>query len=192
MEVGQMSELYSKQSQEQYLSITLRDLGIDETAPYGLGDAKKYKDLFVELTTFSPTSQSHLGVKFDSYSKLNSRNLNSFLAQVFSGLKVKKVYLYETFSVKKEKPNRVDLFQEVSTDKGAMICLRCCNSVKQSLYMSVRNAIAHGNIIYNGYFYILYSVSDDKKEYDSPVTFFLRIKSLGYLRSFTKVLEYYR
>ena len=188
-----MSETYAKQSEKQYLSITLRELGIDDDAPYGLGNAKNYKDLFVELTTFSPTDQSHLGDKFDSYSKLNTRKTNTFLEQVFSGLKVMNhIYLYGTFSVKIEKPNRVDLFQEVSTYKGAMICLRCCNSVKQSLYMSVRNAIAHGNIIYNGYFYILYSVTDDKKEYDSPVTFFLRIKSLGYLRSFTKVLEYYR
>ena len=57
--------------------------------------------------------------------------------------------------------------------------------------MGVRNAIAHGNIIHDGKYYVLYSVSDDKKEFDSEVTFFLRIDKLSKLGVFRRVLESY-
>ena len=185
-----MRDSYSKQSKKQFLSISLRDLGIDESAAYGLGNAQKYNTLFAQLTTFTPTKQSHLGTKFNVYRKLNNRNVDLFLQRVFSGFGAKNIYLYEVFDTKVT--SKVNLFSSVQSDTGPMVCLRCCNGVRDSLYMSVRNAIAHGNIICDGNYYILYSVSDDSKEYDSPITFFMRIKSLKRLETLEKTLELYK
>ena len=120
--------------------------------------------MFVQLTIFTPTNQSHLGIKFDDYTKLNTRNTDKFLQQLFSGLGLKNIYFFDTFETRKT--GKIDLYNSVVMDNEAMLCLRCMNGAKKSLYMAVRNAIAHGNIIYDGRYYILYSVSDDKIEYE--------------------------
>ena len=185
-----MADTYTKQAGNQILSVTLRDLGIDESTTYGKKKKKNYNKLFVQLTLFTPTNQSHLGIKFDDYTKLNTRNTDKFLQQLFSGLGLKNIYFFDAFETRKT--GKIDLYNSVVMDNEAMLCLRCVNGAKKSLYMAVRNAIAHGNIIYDGRYYILYSVSDDKIEYDSAITFYMRIKSLKLLESMNKVLEIYK
>lgn len=180
---------YVQESKTNRLFLSLRDLGIDENTSYGLNSSRYDHDLLMFLVMFTPTKQSHLGKKFAGYSKLNNSTLDSFLKSVFSGLGVKSVYLFNTFTEKGKMKN--DLRNLVLNDKDTMICLRCDNGARDSLFMSIRNSIAHGNIIEKDGFLVFYSISDDKNEYDSTVTFYLRIRQTSKLRAFKKVLEAY-
>ncbi len=180
---------YVQESKTNRLSLSLRDLGIDENTSYGLNSNRYDLDLLMFLVMFTPTNQSHLGKKFASYSKLNKSTLDRFLKTVFSGLGVKSVYLFNSFTEKGNKKN--DLRNQVLNDKDTMICLRCENGARDSLFMSIRNSIAHGNIIEKDGFLVFYSISDDKNEYDSAVTFFLKIRKTTKLQAFKKALEAY-
>lgn len=180
---------YVQESKTNRLSLSLRDLGIDENTSYGLNSNRYDHDLMMFLVMFTPTKQSHLGKKFAGYSKLNNSTLDRFLKSIFSGLGVKSVYLFNSFTEKGKKKN--DLRNLVLSDKDTMICLRCDNGARDALFMSIRNSIAHGNIIEKDGFLVFYSISDDKNEYDSTVTFFLRIRQTSKLRAFKKALEAY-
>jgi hypothetical protein len=180
---------YTKQAKENKLDITLKELDIDP-ASYQFDRSRKLDELFCNLTVYTPTMQSHYGEKFSAFPRLTQRELDGFLGRVFSALGVKKVYLYETYSDRTK--NKTDLYDDVVNETGTMLCLRCDSGVKESLYMAVRNAIAHGNIVRRGDYYELYSVSDQTKEYDSNVTFFLRIKKLEKLKALITILDNYR
>lgn len=181
---------YSENSKANRLYLSLRDLGIDERATYGLDDKKYDSKTFSKLVVFTPTTQSHLGDKFDSYRSLNNRTLDKFLKALFSGMGIKNVYLFTSYTEKTRK--KKDLRNSVINDKDALLCLRCDNGVRDSLYMSIRNSIAHGNLLEKDGFIILYSVSEDKAEYDSAITFFMRIKQISKLQALFRTLEAYR
>ena len=184
---------YSQQAKKNKLEITPRHLNIDENSVYEFQRTAELDEIFCNLTIYTPTSQSHYGKKFGDYPRLNNSTTNKFLESVFNGLGLKHVYVYETFSERGEtKGNKTDLSEAVLQTTDEMLCLRCDSGVKISLYMGVRNAIAHGNIVRQGDYYELYSVSDSLKEYDSHVTFFLRIKELGKLKKFLQSLEAYK
>lgn len=178
------------------MSLTLRELGINEETAFGYSGASshqsaKLEKLLMHLVINTPASQSHLGKKFCDYSKLNSNTTNNFLDQIFKGLKVQNaVYLFTSYTEKTKFKN--DLHPVVLARKAELICLRCDNGTKVSLYMAVRNAIAHGNILEHNGFYILYSVSDSRNEFDSNLTFFLRIRKLENIKTFLTVLEQYQ
>ena len=180
---------YAKKARASRLLLSLRELDIDETTHYSIPNERDAADLFVQLTVLTPTYQSHLGRKFEAYSKLNNRSTEGFLGALFSGLGINNIFLYKTFESKTAQT--YDLRNDVLSCKETMLCLRCDNGVLKSLYMSIRNAIAHGNIIEREGYIVFYSVSDDKKEYDSNITFFLRIRKQRNLSAFTKVLSLY-
>lgn len=180
---------YIQESKSNRLYVTLRDFGIDENTQYGLKDKKYDYNAIMPLLMFTPTNQSHLGEKFNCYSKLNNKSLDKFLKAIFSGLGVNSVYLYDSFSEKTK--NKKDLKKVVLSDKDTMICLRCGNGTRDSLFMAIRNALAHGNIVEKDGFIVLYSISNDQKEYDSTVSFLLRIKNISKLNAFSKTLKAY-
>ena len=179
---------YSEQSKSNKLTISLIELGIDEDSTYVFERTDSLDKLFCDLTIYTPSSQSHYGKKFSSY-HISSNKKDKFLKSVFNGMGVKNVYLYKTFSDRTR--NKNDLHNSVVNDTETMICLRCDNGVLESLYMAVRNAVAHGNIIHKDGFFILYSVNDDKTEYRSNVTFLLKITKLTNLKALIKTLNNY-
>ena len=180
---------YSEQSKNNKLSITLADLNIDEKSVYDFPRTDALDQLFCTLTTYTPTNQSHYGKKFESYKKLNSKTQEKFIQSVLNGLGIKKVFLYQSFTDRTK--NKNNLYNEVIKETDTLLCLRCDNGVVKSLYMSVRNAIAHGNIVKKDNFYVLYSVSDDKVEYTSNITFLLKITKLTNLKALIKTLNSY-
>ena len=180
---------YAQKAKTSRLQLSVRELGIDETAHYSFPNERNTNSLFVQLTVLTPTHQSHLGRKIESYSKLNKRTMEKFLSALFSGLGINNIFLYKTFESKTAQT--YDLRNDVLSCNETMLCLRCDNGVLKSLYMSIRNAIAHGNILEKENYIVFYSVSDDKKEYDSNISFFLRIKKFRNLSAFTKVLSLY-
>lgn len=181
---------YAGQADQNCLFISLSDLGISLNSLYEVKPNNQLSGIFSDLVVFTPSKQSHLGKKISEYSRLNSRNTEKFLQDVFNSLGIKKnVFLFKTFIPTKRKLN--DVFPAVIESTDQLLILRCDSGVKESLFMAVRNAIAHGNIVYDGKFYTLYSVADDKKEYESEVTFLLRIDRLEKLSKLRKTLEAY-
>ena len=175
--------------------LTLADLGVSSSSRYcdlAKTSEKREWNSLLKLIVFTPTNQSHLGVKFDAYEKLNTRNLNVFLLKVFSGLGIAEnnVFLFNSYTTKDT--NKKNIKDDIVKSTDAMIALRCDSGVLNSLYAAIRNAIAHGNIICEKGYYILYSVRDDKNEYYSELTFFMRINSLSKLKTLFKVIETYR
>ena len=183
-------DTYAGQANQNCLFISLSDLGITLSSHYEVKTNNLLNGIFSDLVVFTPSKQSHLGKKLSEYSRLNSRNTEKFLQDVFSALGIKQnVFLFKTFIPTKRKLN--DVFPDVIKSTDQLLILRCDSGVKESLFMAVRNAIAHGNIVYDGKFYTLYSVADDKKEYESEITFLLRIDRLEKLSKLRKTLEAY-
>ena len=186
---------FSKMAENNVALFTLSDLGVSSSSWYcdlSKPSEKREWNSLLKLIVFTPTNQSHLGEKFDSYKKINTRSSNEFLLKVFSGLGIteKNVFLFNSYTTKNT--NKKDIKKDIVESTDAMIALRCDNGVYKSLYAVIRNAIAHGNIIFENGYYILYSVRDDKNEYYSELTFFMRIKSLSKLKALFKVIETYR
>ena len=181
---------FVKTSKENCLAISLSDLGITSEAPYGIPSNVSYKDAFTYLVTFTPTKQSHLGDKFDDYAKLDSRSTNEFLKKLFSALGITNIYLFNTFTPVKRELN--NLYDDVKNTSGPMLIAKCERGVKEAIYAGIRNAIAHGNIIYDGQYYTFYSVGNDQKEYDDNITFLMRISNLKKLEKFKKTIEAYK
>ena len=180
---------YVKQMEANCLYVTLHDLGIDDKSTYSINGTSGFHSIATDLVSFTPTKQSHLGKKFAEYTRLNNHTTENFLQRLFNGLGISDVYLFKTYTPKKAKKN--DLRAKVTASKGPMIIARCDCGVKESIYMGVRNSVAHGNIVYDGKFFVLYSVDNDKNEYFSEVTFFLKIDKLTKLKAFMKSIEAY-
>ena len=184
------TETYNKKSSQNVLSISLTDLKISEDDIYGFGNIKTDYALLANIIINTPTNQSHLGVKFDKYTKLNNSTANDFVKKIYNALGVKNVYVFENYTTKKQELN--NLFKSVSEDKNTFICYRTNNGIYKSLYMGLRNALAHGNVVCKNNMICLYSVSDDKNEYTSPVSFFLKIDKIAKIQAVIKVLEQYK
>ena len=110
-----MADTYTKQAGNQILSVTLRDLGIDESTTYGGTMLKNYNKLFVQLTLFIPTNQSHLGIKFDDYTiDIGlSRNGSKLSPELIEGVGLTPDYYtsnnYESIEIVKHLTNDEDL-----------------------------------------------------------------------------------
>ena len=181
---------YAGQADQNCLHLSLSDLGISLNSLYEIKPSDQVKLIFSDLVVFTPSKQSHLGKKLSEYSRLNSRNTDKFLQDIFNGLNIgRNIFLFKTFVPTKRKLN--DIFPIVIQSTDQLLILRCDSGVKESLLMAIRNAIAHGNIVYDGKYYTLYSVADDRNEYESEITFLLRIDQLEKLSKLRKTLEAY-
>ena len=195
-----MSKTYTQQAESNCLSLTLTDLGITRSSNYVKREQiEDFEDLIFNLVTCTPTNQSHVGIKFKKDLGKNKAH-DLFLSSLFADLEIdqSKVFLYKNYI--EGKNNKNDLKKSVLECNDAMLCLRCDNGVANSLYMAVRNALAHGDILEQNGYIVLYSVSskseetDTKKtlnEYESKITFLLQIKSLEKIKSFQTVLMQY-
>lgn len=75
---------YTQDASKQCLRITLRELGIDEDCTYISPDNRQWSDIVDFLVIHTPTFQSHLGIKFDEYEKLNNHNLDTFIKKILA------------------------------------------------------------------------------------------------------------
>jgi hypothetical protein len=176
---------------------TERSKALKQTCSFSLSDLESQKskfsfvpdniikaaisaDIFRDLISFSPSSTSNLGEKLSNKAK---KHIDEIVHDIVSALNVKTIYFYNRFESNKD--NVVDLTHNVLNNSGTFMCLHCPNSLLESLYSSIRNALAHGNIAQKGKFYYLYSVSsqDGEKtpETQKKITFLLKVHSLNNL-----------
>ena len=194
---------YTQQAKSNYLTLTLKELGINNHSNYVKREQiDNLKDLIFDLVTCTPTNQSHVGDKFREYKQLKFKTPDPFLSAIFSKLDIKQanLFLYKNYSIrtkaKTEKNEKNNLYEKVINCQKEMLCLHCDDcGVISSLYNAIRNALAHGNIVKQKDYTLLYSVNIAKKgdnEYESNITFFMRIKNIEKLMAFQSVLESYR
>ena len=196
-----MSKTYTQQAKSNYLTLPLKELKIDDHSKYvERSQIECLKDLIFNLVTCTPTNQSHLGDKFREYKKIKFKTPDPFLTDIFSrvGIKQANLFLFKNYSTrtKTEKNEKKNLYKKVINCHKEMLCLHCDDGgVINSLYNAIRNALAHGNIVKQNDYTLLYSVNIARKgdnEYESNVTFFMRIKNIEKLMAFQNVLESYR
>lgn len=176
-------------AQKQELNLTLKELGISEKSSYLKNKPKDLFELFAELVMCSPTEESHIGISWQEFKKnVPSKHVDRFSRSLIKALDVKDIFVFNTYESKKTK--RCDIKEHVLQSNKSLICLYIGgDGLLKSLYTSIRNALAHGNIVLKDDFFCLYSISSDSKqqnnsEYDKPVTFFLRVYSLDKLQAY--------
>ena len=180
---------YFKSAGNNKLKITLKALKLNKK--YCLNFNPKINLILLErLILKSPTSLSNLGKKFDAY-KIRGAATDPFIKELLKELQVDNAHFFRTFSGKKAGN---DLSRVIKEAKGSCLFLRVDDcGIINSLYASIRNALAHGNILYIDNYYILYSVSNKNgeklSEEEKYLNFFLRIDSLEKLLSYITVLD---
>ena len=181
---------YSKQAKKQYLSLTLSELFDVEDIPslYMEPEIRDINKIYSDLIVRTPTNQSHLGrnnsVPENKYSAVIRKLCNDL------NIEDNNIFLFESYN--SNKSDHINLYDDVKKCKDTFIAYRTSNGIFLSLYAGIRNALAHGNIIYYKDFYYFYSVqsgSKDANEYTSNISFLLKIKDCKRLKSLTKILE---
>lgn len=191
-----MKETYANIGRNTSLHITPREMGINEHTFFSVKEMQKSSQLFSSLVMCTPTDQSHLGDKWDSYTKLNNNTLNEFVQKLIKALDVKDAYFFSVIEPKNSNAVK-DAREDVLKSGKTLLCLYIGGSgLKNSLYSSIRNALAHGNIVDNGNSVCLYSLSEKHKnygsEFDTPLSFYLRVYSLDKLEAYIATLNEYR
>lgn len=174
-----------------YLEITLPDLGINKDNMNYIDGSQIDPDLFKRLVLLTPTTQSNLGKKFNQYI-INNNNLQEYIEELCERLKLDDKFFFTSYASDNEKNK--NLFSEVKNGKTNMMVLKKNSGLKESLYSSVRNALAHGNIIKHKKGYALFSFSgndNNKGEIDRCLSFYLWVKDLELLKAYVNELDKY-
>lgn len=153
------------------------------------------KDYFYNLVFLTPTNENRYGIKFKAIAKINKKTTDVFLRTIFAKLNIKEelVAIFTSFDGKKGKPIEKSLLKN-SLD-APFILLKSDNGIKYSLFASIRNCLAHGNILKKGEWYYLFALSSENKKIsdeEKKLKFLLKIKDLDDLSIFCDVLNDYK
>lgn len=178
-----------KKSKKQHCSITLRELESQRNKFSPIDDNEAIdSDTYKELVLFSPSKQSNLG---DKLSKKILKHIDELVNEIVKGLDIKHKYFYSSYESKKA--DNVDLSQSILKDTKTFFCMYCSDNFSESIYASVRNALAHGNIVKKGQFVYLYSLAsrNDKQldEKDKKISFLLKVHDLKNLHTYVDAFK---
>lgn len=147
-------------------------------------------ETYRDLVLFSPSKESHLGEKI---TKRLEKHIDDLVNEVILALDVENVYFFNSYTSSKDK---ADLSPRILNSNGTFLCLYCCDAFLESFYASVRNALAHGNIVKKGKFIYLYSVSSiegkEVGEKDRKLSFLLKLHKLNNLVAYIDAFERYK
>ena len=151
-------------------------------------------DIFYRLVFLTPTSQSRYGIKFKKLKKLNRRTTDIFLRTIFAKLEISdnSIMIFKSFDGKKGERIESKNLEELSGKP--FILLRNENDIKCSLFGSIRNCLAHGNIIKDGDWFYLFALSNGQSktsDENKKLKFLLKIKNLNLLTVFCNILDEY-
>lgn len=182
--------MYVKNSNKCVCSIKLNDLKINNQNFNFISDENIIsKETYYDLVLLTPTKQSHLGTKF---SKKILKHLDELVNDLIKELDVKNVYFFDSFNSKSQ---RTDLANKIKNDNHTFIVLKCSNGLAEALYVSIRNALAHGNILSDNKYYYLYSLStkesDNIPEEERKLVFLLKIRDIKKLIAYIEVFKKY-
>lgn len=183
-----MAENYVKASKKQVCKLTLRQMSSMGKPLAFLSNVDSLSsDVYKDIVLLTPSKESNLGVKFST--KLE-KHIDSLVNYIIDGLDVKDCYFFSAYESKSPKNN---LAEKIKTDSKSFICLYCPDSFLESLYASIRNALAHGNIIQKGNYYYLFALSSKEKAdiLDRNITFLLKINKLEKLYVYMEAFKKY-
>lgn len=160
-----------------------------------VSDISINKNSFYDLVFMTPTYENRYGVKFKAMKKLNKKTTDTFLRTIFSKLNIEgeRIAVFTSFDGKKGKLIGKSLFKSFSSEP--FILLKSENGIKYSLFASIRNCLAHGNILKNGEWYYLFALSTKNNKIsdeEKKLKFLLKIKDLNDLSVFCDVLGDYK
>lgn len=181
---------YSKEAKNFICSVKLNDLRSKNKKLDFISDESIIpKEIYYDLVLLTPTEQSHLGTKF---SNKISKHLDKLVNDLIKELDIKNVYFFDSFTSQKQK---TDLTNKVKNNNNTFIALRCSDGLSNALYSSIRNALAHGNILKDDKYYYLYSLSlkgnTDIPEKERKLVFLLKIRDIKKLTAYTNVFKKY-
>ena len=183
-------ETFVKESKKCVCKLTLNRLGFSNKNYTFLNDEKAIPyDVYTNIVLFSPSSQSNLGTKL---SARICKHIDELVIEIKKNLDIKNTYFFSSYESKDK--TKEDLSVKIKKDNKTYLCLYCPGNFTESLYASIRNALAHGNIIKKGNYFYLYSVSSkergEKDDFDKNLTFLLRLCKLNkmdaYITAFNK------
>ena len=179
---------YVKAAKKCICKITLEDLPFWKNHRYLQDASNILPDIYVRLVLTSPSLQINLGTKI---SKKAEQHIDEIVDCIIKNLDVKNTYFFSSYDSRDT--TKENLSPKIKTDSGSYICLYAPNGFLESLYASVRNALAHGNIWEANNFYYLYSVSSKESGADSEktLTFLLKIHKLQKLNAYITAFENY-
>lgn len=147
-------------------------------------------ETYRELVLFSPSKASNLGEKI---TKRSEKHIDELVKEVTSTLDIKHTYFFDCYESKQKKE---DLTAKITKDNGTFLCMYCSAAFLESFYVSVRNALAHGNIVKKGKFFYLYSVSSREgkrvEEKERTLSFLLKVYSFNNLATYINAFSKYK
>jgi len=185
---------YNKNEHAINCNISLKSLGLNSKLVDD--NISINKDVFYKLIFNTPTNANlNYGIKFKSIKSLNGKKSNSFLNEIFDLLSItsENILLFSCFKSKKNR-NKITKENIKIDSSNLFVLLKIDNGVKESLYISIRNALAHGNIIKKNKFYYLFSLSNSNNKIsdnEKKIKFLMKLNNLEQLAIFTNTLEKY-
>ncbi|MBO4418502.1 MAG: hypothetical protein J5789_01555 [Oscillospiraceae bacterium] len=147
-------------------------------------------ETYRDLVLFSPSKESHLG---DKITNRLEKHIDDLVNEVISALDVKTIYFFSFYDSSK---NLEDLAPKIITNNGTFMCLYCPDAFLESFYASIRNALAHGNIVKKGKYIYLYSVSSKEGkevgEKERTLSFLLKVHKLNNLVAYIDAFKKYK
>ena len=192
-----------KKSDNFRLNVNLQDLHFNRDCFKSFDIESVDRETFFNFVFCSPVESidaSHYGVKFSEIKAINKSNHDVFFNEVLKEMNIESVNLFKVFDSEPDKNGKVkercNLKENLIKDDTSFLYLytggaRC----EISLFLSIRNALAHGNIFrYDGYYY-LYSVSNKNAmtvdEFERKITFLMKIIDISLLKKGWDVLLKY-
>ena len=184
------TDSYPKQAKKYFCNISLGNLSFcKKELPFIKDDSTMSSDIYQKLVLYSPCKESNLGVKI---SKKLEQKLTALVDEILKGLDVKHCYLFSAYDPKDS--SKQDLSKSIATQSETFLLLYSPENVSESIYASIRNALAHGNILKHGNHYYLYALSkrgSTKSEQERKLSFLLKIYKLSSLCAYINAFEKY-
>ena len=183
-------DTYAKQAQNCVCNITLRDLDICKTTPPFIGTEHKVSaEVYQQLVLYTPSRESNLGTKISERLK---KHIDELVNEIMKGLDLKHCYAFSAYEPKK--PDKTDLRKTVTSQTEPYILLNCSSGFAEALFASIRNALAHGNILKSGNYFYLYALAKEKQQTndtDKKLSFLLKVYRLDKLGAYIDAFKKY-
>ena len=171
-------ETFDSLSKKKSLKITLNSLGVNTSML--VNTSELFKIDYIKTLVLSPNTLHRYSCRKN---RISSKQTDGFLRELFKECNFCYVNYFKTFNSKNENSKKTNILKEVKENSkfDKILIIKNDQGVVRSLFNGIRNAVAHGNLLYNGSRYFIFSIENNrkiKKEEDKKITFLLICKDL--------------
>ena len=179
---------YLQNANQAKLDISPSELGLEKNAMKNVANEIETL-LFKNIILNSPHECSICSTKMKDYD-FTKCTINGFVETLFKKMKIENIHFFTVFNEKDGKSEKFDLKHDICNENNTCIYLKINDTILKSIYSSIRNCFAHGNILFDGSYYYLFSFSEnDHGQNNQKITFYLKIKNLRYLSRYYELLK---